>query len=150
MKALRLPSPFSFTSVSLVPDTACDTVLFLAPDKVSVFTLPDRTCSGMACPLLAILRAEELGSPVFPCNPLLSLPCSKTPTEPLQLAMIRWFGVVPGSPMPKTSVKNLSRLNSKALTVTVYASCLYLYRRRKTRFRRLAKPYRVDWLLPGC
>ena len=78
---------------------------------------------------------------MFPYNPGLSLPCSQTPTEPPQLALMRCFGVVPGTPMPKTSVINLSRLNSRALTVTVYASCLHFYRLRKTRFRRLAKPY---------
>ena len=43
MRMLRLPSPFSFPSVSLGLDTACDTVLFFTPDKVTVFTLQDWT-----------------------------------------------------------------------------------------------------------
>jgi len=127
MKVLRLPSPISFTSVPLVPDTACDTALFFVPCKVAVFTLLDWTCSGMACPWLALLRAEELGSPVFPCNPCLPLLRSQTPTEPPQLAFIRCFGVVPVASNSKTSViTKISRLYHEALTVTVYASCQHL------------------------
>ena len=43
MQMLRLPSSFSYSSVSLGSDTASDTALFLAPCMVSVLTLQDRT-----------------------------------------------------------------------------------------------------------
>ena len=122
MKVLRLPSPISFTSVSLVPDTASDTALFCAPCKVTVFTLQDRTYSGMACPLLAIFRAEEVGSPVFPCNPLSVFAMFSDPDRTFPTRLLRWFGIAPDFPMPRTSVRNISRLNSMASTVTVYAS----------------------------
>jgi len=42
MGMLRLPSPFSFPSVSLGLDTACDTGLFFAPYKVPILTLSNR------------------------------------------------------------------------------------------------------------
>jgi hypothetical protein len=97
MKVLRLPSPFSFSSASLVQDTACDTTLFSLPYKAAVFTLQDRTILVWPVLLLTMFRAEELGSPVFPCNPHLSLPGSQTPTEPPQLAFFTLLWCCPGS-----------------------------------------------------
>src|SRR5688572_6437094 len=42
----------------------------------------------------------------------------------------------------------LSKLNHTAFALAVYASCRPLGRRRKTRFRWLAKPFRVGFFIP--
>ena len=69
MQLLRLPSPFSSPSVSLGSDTACDTVLFLSPYKVSVSTLQDRTFRVRSV-LIYRLSCGEVRLSRVPVHPL--------------------------------------------------------------------------------
>jgi hypothetical protein len=62
---------------------------------------------------------------------------------------LRRFGVAPAQQDVKGSRdSSLSKLNPTAFALAVYASCRPLGRRRKTRFRWLAKPCRVGLFMP--
>jgi len=87
-------------------------------------------------PLPAFHPEDALGSPKFPGNPSVPLPCSQTPAEPRCLASLRHLGVAPRMTTRKASaILDLSELNHTASALTVYASCRHYGRRRKTRFR---------------
>jgi len=84
IKILRLPSSFSISSVSLDIDTSYDTTLFFSLYRVAAFTRL-AWIIGVRTIRKSVSRVETLGSPVFPCYPLLSLICSSTPVESPQL-----------------------------------------------------------------
>ena len=76
------------------------------------------------------------GSPKFPENPIVPLPCSRTPAEPWCLAFAAPRCCPPtrergGPQRPRV----ISELYYTASALAVYASCRHHWRRRKTRFR---------------
>ena len=83
------------------------------------------------------------------CESLVHLPCSQTPVGPPRQAD---YGVSVLPPHKRTTkapaITGLSKLNHTAFALAVYASCRPLGRRRKTRFRWLAKPFRVGFYMP--
>ena len=68
MGMLRLPSPFSFASVSLVFDTTFDTALFLAPWMKAILSIRDGIVLVRSILEFTVVRVGAIGSPVFPCN----------------------------------------------------------------------------------
>jgi len=68
MKILRLPSPFSLSSVSLDFDTTYDVALFLTLIWMTTLTQLARIVWVWSI-RLTIFRVEAGGSPVFPCKP---------------------------------------------------------------------------------
>jgi len=70
MGMLRLPSLFSFPSISLGTDTTYGTSLFLALLQVDVLTWRTRTVWVGSVHYKTLSRVEALGSPVFPCKPI--------------------------------------------------------------------------------
>jgi hypothetical protein len=70
MGMLRLPSPFTCPSVSLGSVTACDIALFLSPTMKAILSIVKPDSFLVRLILYADSRAEALGSPVFPYNPL--------------------------------------------------------------------------------
>ena len=86
------------------------------------------------------------GSPKFPENPIVPMPCSRTPAEPRCLAFPAPRGCPPttvrrGPQRPR----EISELYHTASALAVYASCRHLRRRRKTRFRGVANLSRVGF-----
>ena len=150
MGMLRLPSPFSCPSVSIGLGYRLRYQLFFASYKVPVFTLLNRTFLFMVSPYWPFLVRR---SPALPCSHAtpfcICFALRPRPNRPSSPWFMRWLGVVPGAPRPKTSMIDLSRLNNEAFTVTVYASCQYLYWLRKTRFRWMASPCRVGSVPTG-
>lgn len=83
-----------------------------------------------------------------PCEPLVHLPCSQTPVGPPRQAMAA-FRCCPRQQDGKDSSHTvLSRLYHTAFALAVYASCRPFERRRKTRFRWVANPCRMGFLMP--
>jgi len=83
-----------------------------------------------------------------PCEPLMHLPCSQTPAGPPRQANCG-VSVLPSHKQTSKAptITGLSKLNHTAFALTVYASCRPLGRRRKTRFRSLAKLFRTGLAL---
>lgn len=81
MRMLRLPSSFSFPSVSLGTDTTLRHAAFLLVTTGAARFLCNLVLCSSGGPCSASLRVETVGSPVFPCLPLLTLICSPTPTR---------------------------------------------------------------------
>lgn len=103
MKMLRLPPSFSFPSVPLGTDTAiacCFSSRCSRSSKVP----------GQPGPLIKrwtffrFSRVETVGSPVFPCLPLLTLICSPTPTRPPYLTFNDTSVLPQGKYRPKAPV----------------------------------------------
>ena len=121
-----LESPVSSPSLQFPSemDTACDTVLFFTPGKVSALTLQDRTLLVWRI-LIGHFSCGEVRLSRVPMQPLSVFASLSDPdrTAPTRLGFLRWFGVVPDASKPRTSMIELSRLNDEASTVTVYASC---------------------------
>jgi len=91
---------------------------------------------------------DAFGSPKFPANPSCICPALR-PRPDLRARLLRRFGVVLAQQEGEGSNHtSLSGLNPTAFALAVYASCRPLGRRRKTRFRWLAKPFRVGFLIP--
>ncbi len=87
-------------------------------------------------------RGQDL--PRFPGNPRGPMPCSSTPAGPVAPRRSGTPIWPPCCPRRRLQRVVLSRLNRTALALTVYASSSPLRcRRRKTRFRWLARPCRV-------
>ena len=79
---------------------------------------------------------DDVGSHKFPENPVVPLPCSRTPAEPWCLAFTAPRCCPPtrerrGPQRPRV----ISELYHTASALAVYASCRHHWRRRKTRFR---------------
>jgi len=127
MGMLRLPSSFSFPSVSLGQGTTCACCLFLSLLRGQQVPQVTRSIDLAADRVPAFARVETLGSPVFPCFPFLSLICSRTPTRPPHLALMMLMVLSQLTGTVETPVfTTLTRLYSIPLTVTVYASCQHL------------------------
>jgi len=88
MGMLRLPSSFSFPSVSLGKDTTYACRLFLSSLQEQQVPCVTQSFVHAVDFTSAFSRVETLGSPVFPCLPYLPLIRSRTPTGPPQLASI--------------------------------------------------------------
>ncbi len=88
--------------------------------------------------------SDTARSLTFPGHPHAHMPRSRTPAGPHHQA-VQWLGVAPVTTTTKApTIKNISRLNSTAFELAVYASRPKVTPRAcKTRFRLLARLYRV-------
>ena len=92
-------------------------------------------------------RLSHLPSKPPYCSALLFDPGRTVRTRPVAIKAIRCVRIVPALLNTKTPpIIAISRLYHTALQIAVYASCRHLYRRRKTRFRWLVRPYRTGVL----
>ena len=151
MRQLRLPGASCVTPfVSVAPQYLRSISSFRSPVRGNR-RADARVLFNRSHPLLfrCFRPKDAFGSPKFPANP--SCICPALRLRPgLHARLSSGASVLP--PHIKTSkapaIHALSKLNHTAFALAVYASCRPLGRRRKTRFRWLAKPFRVGFLMP--
>lgn len=88
---------------------------------------------------------EHFGPPRFLGSPLVPLPCSNRPRSRLTAMPSRQLGVAPAGQTTKAATITISRLIHTASALAVYASRFGFPYTGKTRFRRVATPYRVGF-----
>ena len=95
---------------------------------------PNRTCTR-----------RQSALPSFRVTPVSACPALR-PRPRLATMPVRWFGVAPATSTTKAAATIIiSRLNHTASTLAVYASRFGFPYTGKTRFRRVANPYRVGF-----
>jgi len=87
---------------------------------------------------------ETSGSPTFLGNPIVPLPCSRTPAGPSASGHCDAPVLPPRAPRRRPQQLELSRLNRTASTRAVYASQWLLPHTTQDSLRLLAKLYRRD------
>ena len=89
---------------------------------------------------------EQFGSPRFLGSPLVPLPCSRDQGRASRAMPSQHRGFAPAIETTKaTAIYRFSRLNHTASVLAVYASSFGFPYTGKTRFRRVANPYRVGF-----
>jgi len=148
MRQLRLPCLSCVTSfVALCRNTSGRFPAFARHRGEIAAPTPGCCLTGVTLCLPVSCPKDAFGSPKFPANP--SCICPVLRLRPgLYARLSRRFGVVLAQQDGEDPSDALSKLNHTAFALAVYASCRPLGRRRKTRFRWLAKPFRVGFLIP--
>jgi hypothetical protein len=77
---------------------------------------------GCRVPPVRLPRMETTGSPTFPGNPDVPLPCSSTPAATVSTRPIQCHGVAPAHHTTRAPAIPLSRLYHTASALAVYAS----------------------------
>ena len=149
MRQLRLPGASCLTPfVALCRNTSGRFPAFARRRGEIAAPTPGCCLTGVTLFLPVPCPKDAFGSPKFPANPSCICPVLRLRPD-LHARLSRRFGVVLAQQEGEDpSDSSLSKLNHTAFALAVYASCRPLGRRRKTRFRWLAKPFRVGFLIP--